>query len=221
MNRTAIWNRLMKREIPRFDLDRVYYFDEYNKAHNYGEQNITIPGVRDLLMKLEAARNVYTRDIEAMTGTGKTVATKVFLKKIVQNLPKVNFTILDYKQIDFASFAGLPGYYGYDDCVKGLRDYYANFKAQQATKEPGVPHYLIVDEWAAFILAQEKKLAEELKAKLGELLMLGRGFNYHVICGLERADAEHFPHGARDQFHAVLALGNLSKEGKNMLFSRR
>lgn len=71
MNRTAIWNRLMKREIPRFDLDRVYYFDEYNKAHNYGEQNITIPGVRNLLMKLEAARNVYTRDIEAMTAPEK------------------------------------------------------------------------------------------------------------------------------------------------------
>ena len=156
--------------------------------------------------------------IVGRTGTGKTVATKVFLKKIIQNLPKVNFTILDFKRLDFASFAGLPGYYSYDDCVQGLEGFYAKFKAQQAIGKSEVPHYLLIDEWGAFILAQEKKLAEELKAKLGELLMLGRGFNYHVICGLQRADAEHFPHGARDQFHAVLALGNLSKEGKNMLF---
>lgn len=152
------------------------------------------------------------------TGTGKTAATKILLYKIAAHVPNAVFTILDYKQQDFAEFAGLSGYYGYSDCVQGLEDYYASFKAQQATGKPGVPHYLVIDEWGAFILSQEKKQAEQLRAKLAELLMLGRSYNYRVICGLQRADSSHFVSGARDQFRAILALGNLSKEQKQMLF---
>lgn len=152
------------------------------------------------------------------TGTGKTAAIKILLYKIAAHVPNAAFTILDFKQFDFAEFAGLPGYYGYTDCVQGLEDYYASFKAQQATGKPGVPHYLVIDEWGAFILSQEKKQAEQLRAKLAELLMLGRSYNYRVICGLQRADSSHFSSGARDQFRAILALGNLSKEQKQMLF---
>lgn len=152
------------------------------------------------------------------TGTGKTVAIKVLLHKIAAHVPNAVFTILDFKQQDFAEFAGLPGYYGYADCVQGLEDYYASFKAQQATGKTGAPHYLVVDEWGAFILSQEKKQAEQLRAKLAELIMLSRSYNHRLILGLQRADSSHFVSGARDQFRAILALGNLSKEQKQMLF---
>ncbi len=153
------------------------------------------------------------------TGTGKTVAIKVLLHKIAAHVPNAAFTILDFKQQDFAEFAGLPGYYGYADCVQGLEDYYASFKAQQAAGKAGAPHYLVIDEWGAFILSQEtKQQAEKLKTELAELLMLGRSYNHRVICGLQRGDNSHFVSGARDQFRAVLALGNLSKEQKQMLF---
>lgn len=152
------------------------------------------------------------------TGTGKTAAIKVVLNKLISATPQCTLTVLDYKQFDFAELAGLPGYYGYSECPQGLDDFYASFKAQQATGKPGIPHYLVIDEWGAFILAQEKKQAEQLKAKLSDLLMLGRSYNYRVICGLQRADSAHFASGARDQFRAILALGNLSKEQKQMLF---
>lgn len=152
------------------------------------------------------------------TGTGKTVAIKVLLHKIAAHVPNAVFTILDFKQQDFAEFAGLPGYYGYADCVQGLEDYYASFKAQQSTGKPGVPHYLVIDEWGAFILSQEKKQGERLRAMLAELIMLSRSYNHRLILGLQRGDSSHFVSGARDQFRAVLALGNLSKEQKQMLF---
>ena len=48
--------------------------------------------------------------------------------------------------------------------------------------------------------------------------MLGRSFNVHVIISQQRADAEYFGK-ARDNFQCVLAMGNLSKEAKEMFFS--
>lgn len=47
--------------------------------------------------------------------------------------------------------------------------------------------------------------------------MMGRSLGVHLIIGIQRADAEFFKSGARDQFGAVLMLGNLSKEQKQML----
>lgn len=152
------------------------------------------------------------------TGTGKTVAIKTVMCKIAKYVPNAVFSTLDFKECEFAELAGLPGYYGYTDCAKGLDHFYNSFKAQQAIGKPSSPHYLVIDEWGAFILSQEKKTAERLKSMLAELLMLGRSYRYIVICGLQRADAAHFPAGARDQFRAIVALGNLSKEQKNMLF---
>ena len=46
---------------------------------------------------------------------------------------------------------------------------------------------------------------------------MGRSLGIHLIVGIQRADAEYFRAGARDQFGAILMLGNLSKEQKAML----
>lgn len=49
------------------------------------------------------------------------------------------------------------------------------------------------------------------------LLMLGRSFNVHIIVSQQRVDAAYF-NSARDNFNLVIALGNLSSEGKEMMF---
>ena len=56
------------------------------------------------------------------------------------------------------------------------------------------------------------------KKKLGMLLMLGRSFNIHVGISQQRVDASYFSAGSRDQYNLVIALGNLSTEGKEMMF---
>lgn len=63
-----------------------------------------------------------------------------------------------------------------------------------------------------------KKVIEEEKKKLSNLLMLGRSFNVHVIVSQQRADAQYFS-TARDNFNVVIGLGNLSDESKGMFFS--
>ena len=67
------------------------------------------------------------------------------------------------------------------------------------------------------LLSLDKKTAEQAKARLAELLMLGRAYRFFPIIGIQRPDAAYFA-GARDNFQCCLALGNLSREGRRILF---
>jgi DNA segregation ATPase FtsK/SpoIIIE-like protein len=98
--------------------------------------------------------------------------------------------------------------------------FYNSFQARQSGNDNSVNRkFLIFDEWAAFVLSRtDKKEQERVKSVLSTLLMMGRGVQHHVIIGLQRADAQLFPLGGRDQFGAIIALGNLSREQKLMLF---
>lgn len=73
-----IWDRLMCGRVVRYDLDRVCYFEEYNKAYHYGEQNIAIPGVSDWLPRLEAEKDQYIQDITAMVAPEKELERKKY-----------------------------------------------------------------------------------------------------------------------------------------------
>lgn len=150
------------------------------------------------------------------TGTGKTVALKILMSKITK-IPNSKIWLLDFKQYDFRAFAGAPRYYGYMSCVHGLNDFYEAFKRQQEAGEAAEPNFLIIDEWGAFVMALERQEAEQLKRKLAELLMLGRAYQFFPIVGVQRPDAAYFA-SARDNFQMCLALGNLSPEGRRMVF---
>ncbi len=152
------------------------------------------------------------------TGTGKTVVVKILITKLVKFLPSApRLWLLDFKRFDFKEFSDLPHYYGYTDCVQGLEDYYHAFKAQQASGVAGEPNYLIIDEWGSFIMSLDRKEAERCKAMLAELLMLGRAYKFIPIVGIQRPDSSYFG-TARDNFHCCLALGDLSPEGRRMVF---
>lgn len=56
-----------------------------------------------------------------------------------------------------------------------------------------------------------------MKRLLSELLMLGRAYQFFPIVGIQRPDASYFS-SARDNFQCCLALGNLSPEGRRMVF---
>lgn len=162
-------------------------------------------------------QNLINLLIIGATGTGKTVAIKILMGKIVKFQSDAKIWLLDFKRFDFRGFAGLPHYYGFSDCAQGLRDFYAAFKRQQELGIAGEANYLIIDEWGSFIASLDKKEAEEMKRLLSELLMLGRAYQFFPIVGIQRPDAAYFA-GARDNFQCCLALGNLSPEGRRMVF---
>ncbi len=154
------------------------------------------------------------------TGTGKTVAIKTIMGKIAQHQPNPNpiVWLLDFKCLDFKAYTALPHYYGYTDCVQGLEDYYAAFKEAQTSGVTGEPQYLVCDEWGSLMTSLPKKEAERCKTLMAELLALGRAYKFIPIIGMQRCDANYFTDGARDNFQVRLALGNLSPEGRRMVF---
>jgi len=153
------------------------------------------------------------------TGSGKTYATKLMLGRISKYCPDSQFYVCDFKgDSDFSFLSGNKRYYRFFDCEKGLNDFYEQFEIRQSGEDNCRDLLLIFfDEWASYILNIEKKKAEEEKKKLATLLMLGRSFNVHVLISQQRVDASYF-NAARDNFNLVIALGNLSAEGKEMMF---
>lgn len=156
--------------------------------------------------------------ISGPTGSGKTYA----LKSILANsrwTAYVRLYLCDFKNDDFKYAEGAPRYYGFKACAEGLNDFYKAFEARQSGADDSrFPLFLVFDEWGAYLSTLDKKQAEAEKAKLSTLLMLGRSFNVHVIISQQRADAEYFAK-ARDNFGAIIGMGELSKEAKEMLFS--
>lgn len=153
------------------------------------------------------------------TGSGKTYAVKLLLARIGLHFPNAKVWICDYKNDDFKDLAGCPRYYGFDQCARGLNDFFACFTARQSGKDQTRSFCLLVfDEWASYLNTLDKKQVEEEKHKLSTLLMLGRSYNIHVLVSQQRPDAQYFS-TARDNFNLIMAMGNISKEAKDMLFS--
>lgn len=170
------------------------------------------------LIKWEYPRYAHLLLIGA-TGTGKTSALKSILCNIRWTVSGAKLTLCDFKQDDFRWAKGYTRYFGYTDCSKGLQYFYDMFKKRQGGFDQVHSfEVLVFDEWAAYLTSLDKKQAEAERKKMEELLMLGRSFNVHIIISQQRADAEYFGK-ARDNFQCVLAMGNLSKEAKEMFFS--
>lgn len=153
------------------------------------------------------------------TGTGKTYATKLMLGRISKHIPDSQFFVCDFKgDSDFSFLIGDSRFYRFLDCEKGLSDFYNLFEKWQSGEDISRnPLLLFFDEWASYILNLEKKKAEDEKRKLATLLMLGRSFNVHMFVSQQRVDASYF-NAVRDNFNLIIALGNLSAEGKEMMF---
>jgi len=156
------------------------------------------------------------------TGSGKSYALTVLLGIYAKYIPGLNITICDYKKSSFAHFEDTPNFYGYENVPDGIRAFYQEFserlEANNENRNKQI-RVLLIDEYGALISAQDKKNAEELKTMVANMLFMGRSLGIRVLIGVQRADAEHFKAGARDQFRAILALGDLSKEQKQMLFT--
>ena len=107
------------------------------------------------------------------------------MSKLAKYRPDSTLWLLDFKKFDFREFMHIPNYYGYTDCLQGLNDYYAAFKAQQATGVAGAPNYLIIDEWGSFITSLNRGDAEQARKILAELFL-------HLAISVQRGGAWFF-----------------------------
>ena len=157
--------------------------------------------------------------IAGQTGTGKTYLTRLLLSKVALHVRHAEIYVCDFKaDNDFSFLSGCEHFFRFDKCADGLDQFYKRFLDRQKTlSAERTMLILFFDEWASYLNFLDKKIAEEEKRKLSNLLMLGRSFNVHVIISQQRADAQYFS-TARDNFSVAIGLGNLSPESKDMLF---
>jgi len=184
-----------------------------------------LPKKYDVAKVISPTREIYDLInllVVGATGTGKSYALATILGSVARFTPDVSITICDYKKSSFAQFEDTPNFYGYENVPDGIRAFYREFSERLEAndeKRNAKKRVLLIDEYGALIAAQDKQAADELKMMVANMLFMGRSLGIVVLIGVQRADAEHFKAGARDQFKAILALGNLSKEQKMMLFA--
>ena len=94
-----------------------------------------------------------------------------------------------------------------------------NYKTGENYSYLGLPaHFLIFDEYVAFMEMLGTKENTAVLNKLKQIVMLGRQAGFFLILACQRPDAKYLGDGIRDQFHFRVALGRMSEMGYGMMF---
>ena len=159
------------------------------------------------------------------SGTGKSSALKYDICMLLREFPSADLWFLNYKDSkDFRFLKPYSQYFVGADCGKGLEAFYHHYCELRETMGEEVQHItvLMIDEYAAFYLmsmSEDKKLAEKYSRYIAEILMTGRSYKTACWIATQRADAQYFAFGSREQFQvkALLIRGRPSKESLMML----
>lgn len=178
--------------------------------------------------------------IQGGTGSGKTL----FLLSLVYSFLKLHakVTIVDPKKLDLSYLEYVPSledrvFYARGGIERAVREFHDEMeeRAEEMRRlsngQSGLnyadlglqPHFLIFDEYVAFLSIYTRsqkdfQAKDELLRLLKRVLLLGRQAGFFLICTMQRADAEYFPDGMRDQFGLRVALGANSSQGYRMVF---
>lgn len=165
-------------------------------------------------------------------GSGKSYFILTLIKALLD--AKAKIYVLDPKCADLADLATvMPDvYYKSDDIINcidrfcdGLLARNESMKTMPNYRTGGnyaslglEPHFLIFDEFVAFLEMLDKKKIDNVMSRLKQIVMLGRQSGYFIILACQRPDAKYLADGIRDQFSFRVALGRNSELGYKMMF---
>lgn len=158
------------------------------------------------------------------SGSGKSTSVLYWLWKMVKS-NDVELTIGDFKASqEFAGITEPERFAQFEGCYQLIKDYHETFLK---TPEGGDrTRILIVDEIAGllthFSMTKEGKAkADEVRAIMSSILMLGRSRRCFLWLSMQRYTATIFPasSGAADNVHVCAALGRLTVDGRKGLFA--
>lgn len=212
---------------------------EYALLYDTIANRITIDEVQVKNGSLRLMKNVYWEYdklphmlIAGGTGGGKTY----FILTIIEALLRCDAVIyvLDPKNADLADLATVMPkvYYKQEDITACIDWFYdgmvarsqdmklmSNYKTGENYAYLGLaPHFLIFDEYVAFMEMLTTKESAAVLNKLKQIVMLGRQAGYFLILACQRPDAKYLGDGIRDQFNFRVALGRMSELGYSMMF---
>ena len=166
------------------------------------------------------------------TGGGKTY----FILTLIEAMLRSNAVmyILDPKNADLADLSVVMPEVRYkkDDITACIDRFYdgmmarseamklmENYRTGENYAYLGLsPHFLIFDEYVAFMEMLTTKENAAVLNKLKQIVMLGRQAGYFLILACQRPDAKYLGDGIRDQFNFRVALGRMSELGYSMMF---
>ena len=159
------------------------------------------------------------------SGTGKSSALKYNIYTLLTEFPSADIWFMNYKDSnDFKFLKSYNQYFVGEDCGQGLEAFYNHYCNMRKTVGENVKHITlaIIDEYAAFCLmnsATDKKLSDRYSRFLAEIIMTGRSYKTACWVATQRADAQYFVNGSREQFHVkvLLTRGRPSKESLMMM----
>lgn len=229
---TGLYCELVSKELHDSYVEYVLLYDTI-------ANRITIAEVQAKDGKLRLMKNVWWEYdklphmlIAGGTGGGKTY----FILTIIEALLRCNAVmhVLDPKNADLADLAVVMPevYYKKEDITACIDRFYdgmmerseamkrmANYKTGENYAYLGLaPHFLIFDEYVAFMDMLTTKESAAVLNKLKQIVMLGRQAGYFLILACQRPDAKYLGDGIRDQFNFRVALGRMSELGYSMMF---
>lgn len=156
------------------------------------------------------------------SGSGKSTAVLYWLYK----LKKYNceLYIADFKKSN--EFCGITEHFAeFEDCYQLIKDFYEAFLSTPEGGD-GTNRILAIDEVAGLLAhlsmtKEGKAKADEIRAIMSSILMLGRSRKCFLWLSMQRYTASIFPSasGAADNFHVCVGLGRLTVEGRKGLFA--
>lgn len=159
--------------------------------------------------------------IVGSTNSGKTTATLYILYNLLKLPRSIKLYIGDWKRS--GDYRGITENFAeFTEVVPLIERFYKEFEeTPEGSREIKI---LLIDEFASLsiMLSQfDKKKAEDIKSKIGTILMLGRSRRCYLWCIQQRLSAQFFLSGtgALDNFSVCIGLGNLSVESRKTLFA--
>lgn len=229
---TGLYCELVSKELHDSYVEYVLLYDTI-------ANRISINEVRAENGKLRLMKNVWWEYdklphmlIAGGTGGGKTY----FILTIIETLLRCDSVmyVLDPKNADLADLAAVMPevYYKKEDITACIDRFYngmmersetmklmENYKTGENYAYLGLPpHFLIFDEYVAFMEMLTTKENAVVLNKLKQIVMLGRQAGYFLILACQRPDAKYLGDGIRDQFNFRVALGRMSELGYSMMF---
>ena len=212
---------------------------EYILLYDTIANRITIEDVQAENGSLRLMKNVWWEYdrlphmlIAGGTGGGKTY----FILTIIEALLRCNAVmyVLDPKNADLADLSVVMPevWYKKEDITACIDRFYDGlmerskkmkqldgYKTGENYAYLGLPpHFLIFDEYVAFMEMLTTKENAAVLNKLKQIVMLGRQAGYFLILACQRPDAKYLGDGIRDQFNFRVALGRMSELGYSMMF---
>ena len=229
---TGLYCELVSKELKDSYVEYVLLYDTI-------ANRITIDEVQAEHGSLRLMKNVWWEYdklphmlIAGGTGGGKTYFILTLIEALLHTDSKLY--ILDPKNADLADLGSVMAnvYYRKEDLLSCIETFYEemmkrseemkqmkNYKTGKNYAYLGLPaHFLIFDEYVAFMEMLGTKENTAVMNKLKQIVMLGRQAGFFLILACQRPDAKYLGDGIRDQFNFRVALGRMSEMGYGMMF---